>query len=64
MKYFIGMEHFKETFVVKDIVYNEIKSTISKEKVFKIAGYTFENEYFLKDFIQDLKNKFPLKIIF
>ncbi|MHB9942187.1 permease [Clostridium sporogenes] len=61
MKYFIGMEHFKETFVVKDIVYNEIKSTISKEKVFKIAGYTFENEYFLKDFIQDLKKQIPPK---
>ncbi|EKO1911491.1 FtsX-like permease family protein [Clostridium botulinum] len=61
MKYFIGMEHFKETFVVKDIVYNEIKSTISKEKVFKIAGYTFENEYFLKDFIQDLKKQIPSK---
>ncbi|PIH03483.1 FtsX-like permease family protein [Clostridium combesii] len=61
MKYFIGMEHFKETFVVKDIVYKEIKSTISKEKVFKIAGYTFENEYFLKDFIQDLKKQIPPK---
>ena len=61
MKYFIGMEHFKETFVVQEIVYNEIKSTISKEKVFKIAGYTFENEYFLKDFIQDLKKQIPPK---
>lgn len=59
MKYFIAMEHFKETFVVKDSVYNEIKNTIPKEKIFRITGYIFQNDFFIQEFIKDLRKQVP-----
>lgn len=59
MKYFIAMEHFKETFVVKDSVYNEIKNTIPKEKIFRVTGYIFQNDFFIQEFIKDLRKQVP-----
>ncbi|WP_342292784.1 hypothetical protein [Clostridium sporogenes] len=59
MKYFIAMEHFKETFVVKDNVYNEIKNTIPKEKIFRVTGYIFQNDFFIQEFIKDLRKQVP-----
>ncbi|MBW9172434.1 ABC transporter permease [Clostridium estertheticum] len=59
MKCFIAMDDSKPTFIVKDSVYSQIKSTISKENTYKVTGYMLNNDFLSENFIKDLKNVIP-----
>ncbi|MCB2307013.1 ABC transporter permease [Clostridium estertheticum] len=59
MKCFIAMDDSKPTFIVKDSIYSQIKSTISKENTYKVTGYMLNNDFLSENFIKDLKNVIP-----
>ncbi|MBW9152944.1 FtsX-like permease family protein [Clostridium estertheticum] len=59
MKCFIAIDDSKPTFIVKDSVYSQIKSTISKENTYKVTGYMLNNDFLSENFIKDLKNVIP-----
>ncbi|MBU3175646.1 ABC transporter permease [Clostridium estertheticum] len=59
MKCFIAFDDSKPTFIVKDSVYSQIKSTISKENTYKVTGYMLNNDFLSENFIKDLKNVIP-----
>ena len=59
MKCFMAMDDSKPTFIVKDSVYSQIKSTISKENTYKVTGYMLNNDFLSEKFIVDLKSKIP-----
>ncbi|MGH4122140.1 MAG: FtsX-like permease family protein [Clostridium sp.] len=57
MKYFIALDDSKPTFIVKDSVYSKMKSTISKENIYKKTGYILNNDFLSQKFIVDFKSK-------
>ncbi|MBX4260943.1 ABC transporter permease [Clostridium estertheticum] len=59
MKCFIAIDDSKPTFIVKDSVYSQIRSTISKENTYKVTGYILNNDFLSENFIKDLKNVIP-----
>lgn len=61
MKYFIALENSKPTFIVKDSVYSQIKSTITKDNTYKVTGYILNNDFLSQNFIKDIKSKIPFK---
>jgi putative ABC transport system permease protein len=58
MKPFIGMDHFNETIVVKDSVYNDMKAKGGNAKVVNITGYVLDNDFKAESFIKELNGKF------
>lgn len=59
MKYFIALDHSKETFIVKDSVYDAIKKSTSKDNIYNVTGYILKNDFISKNFISDLRSKIP-----
>lgn len=59
IKFFIALDGAKPTLVVKDSVYSQIKSTISKENTYKVTGYILNNDFLSEKFIVDLRSKIP-----
>lgn len=59
MKPFVALDHFKQTFIVKDNVYEEIKNSAQNTNIFKITGYILKNDFTAKNFILDLEKKIP-----
>ncbi|MCB2340486.1 FtsX-like permease family protein [Clostridium estertheticum] len=58
-KSFMAIDDSKPTLIVKDSVYSQIKSTISKENTYKVTGYMLNNDFLSENFIKDLKIVIP-----
>ncbi|MBU3217885.1 ABC transporter permease [Clostridium estertheticum] len=58
-KSFMAIDDSKPTLIVKDSVYSQIKSTISKENTYKVTGYMLNNDFLSENFIKDLKSVIP-----
>lgn len=58
-KPYIALDHFKETLIVKDSVYNEIKKSVSDANTLKTTGYMLKNDFVAKDFVKELITKMP-----
>lgn len=58
-KVFIAMDHFKATLVIKDTVYNDLKTQLNKDKITNVTGYLLKNDITSKNFLEDLKVKIP-----
>lgn len=52
---FVAMDHFKETIVVNDNVYNEMKINAAKAKLINISGYILKNNFAAKNFAAELQ---------
>ncbi|MDD3224999.1 MAG: ABC transporter permease [Clostridium sp.] len=57
--YFIALEHFKQTVVVKDSVYREIKQGIDEKNIVNIKGYMLKNDFKSGSFVKDLIKELP-----
>lgn len=58
-KYFIALDHFKQTVVVKDSVYKEIKQGIDKNNIVNIKGYMLKDDFKSGSFVNDLIKELP-----
>ncbi|WP_392486092.1 FtsX-like permease family protein [Haloimpatiens sp. FM7315] len=58
-KPFIALDHFDETVVVKDSVFNELIKNSSKGSVINIKACVIKDDLSSKDFSYDLINKMP-----
>jgi ABC-type transport system, involved in lipoprotein release, permease component len=59
MKPYLALDHFNETLVVKDSVFNEMKSNVEKEAIKSIKGYVLSNDFKAESFIVDLNSSMP-----
>lgn len=55
IKPFIALDHFSETLVVKDAVYNDIKQNTDKTNIVNITGYILKNDFKAEKFVSDLQ---------
>ncbi|OPJ57726.1 ABC transporter permease [Clostridium oryzae] len=58
-KYFIALDHFTQTLIVKDSVYQSINNSINSKSKISITGYILKNDLLSKSFISDLTDKLP-----
>jgi ABC-type antimicrobial peptide transport system, permease component len=60
-KWYIALDHFTNTLVVRDSVYQKIKGS-SNVQEFSITGYELQNDMISRSFIADLNKKMPSDI--
>lgn len=58
-KPFIALDHFNDTVVVKDSLFNEIKNSAPKDKVYTITGCIINNDMTGKSFTADIDKNMP-----
>ncbi|MBK1811820.1 ABC transporter permease [Clostridium sp. YIM B02505] len=58
IKPFIALDHFNQTFVVKDNIYDSMKLSSEKSRVMKIKGYILDNDFKAESFLSDLGKNF------
>lgn len=58
-KPFLAMDHFKQTLILKDSLYNEIKKSVSKENTLSIKGYMLKNDFMARGFVSELLKEMP-----
>lgn len=54
IKPFLALDHFKETLVVSDNVYNDMKKNATRGNITNITGYSLNNDFKAKNFLSDL----------
>jgi putative ABC transport system permease protein len=59
IKPFISMDHFRETIVVKDSIFNKMKTDIDKANIANITAYKLNNDFKAESFINDLSKVLP-----
>ncbi|ADL53826.1 FtsX-like permease family protein [Clostridium cellulovorans] len=58
-KPFIALDHFKETVVVKDSVFENMKSIADKGTIAHVTGYMLQNDFKADDFTTELLKTVP-----
>ena len=58
-KPFMSLDHFKETLVVTDSFYNELKKSASNDDFVKISGYMLKNDFVAGNFVKEILKKMP-----
>ncbi|QAA34254.1 FtsX-like permease family protein [Clostridium manihotivorum] len=59
IKPFLALDHFTQTFVVKDNVYDSIKLNSDEANISKLDGYMLEDDFKAESFINDLSKNLP-----
>jgi ABC-type antimicrobial peptide transport system, permease component len=59
MKPFIALDHFKQTVIVKDSVYDNMKKNISPSNISKITGFILNNDVKMDKLYSDLSKSLP-----
>ncbi|GFP74845.1 FtsX-like permease family protein [Clostridium fungisolvens] len=54
IKPFTALDHFNQTFVVKDNIYDSMKLNSDKSKIIKLKGYILDNDFKAENFLKDL----------
>lgn len=54
IKPFMALDHFNQTLVVKDSVYDSMKVNSEKSKLIKLKGYILDNDFKAENFLNDL----------
>jgi putative ABC transport system permease protein len=59
IKPFLSLDHFTQTFVVKDNVFDSIKLNSDQANISKLDGYILEDDFKAESFINDLSKNLP-----
>ncbi|MDP4145267.1 MAG: ABC transporter permease [Bacillota bacterium] len=54
IKPYVALDHFNETLVVKDNIFNEMKASVDKSDIVNITGWTLKNDFKAESFTADL----------